>query len=61
MRVLYPTHGDYSFDPYEYYTENSMVVDTTMHIRPSEVLGPDGEPMMVGCKKPKVGFVLKKG
>lgn len=58
MIIVSPTIGDLSYDPYEYWDSETMVVDVTPHVRISELLAPDGEPLMVGFEKPRVGFNL---
>jgi len=35
-------------------------VDESRHERVSELLGPDGKPLMVGYARPKIGFDLTR-
>lgn len=54
----HPTHGDTAWDNYDYPDNQSMFVDVPNSTRISELLGPDGEPLMVGYERPRLGFDL---
>ena len=54
----HPTHGDVAWDNYDYHDNRSMFVDVPNSTRISELLGPDGEPLMVGYERPRLGFDL---
>lgn len=61
MIVKSPCPGDLTewiMEPYQGQSVMCMQIEDAPRVRISALLGPDGEPLMVGYERPRIGFDL---